>query len=430
MPLAVNQLIGFGAAGGSLVAFWDFTRATLAGVVGPTLVITRTTTRRDYDVLGILVEVASGAAQRGFKPSDGTPLGLALEGARTNLCLQSNVFKTTWSATNTTITDNAGNAADGTAIADDLLHTSSDGQNAQNITVASNTRHAFSVVIQSGSTGTHDFVHITYRDASNANGVELWSDLTNSGVISNAQTLGTGTTLTASGVQALPSGRFRIWIVGQLASGITAGQIIVQNSTTDGGSTAEETNSVIYSDAQLEAVTNNDAFPSSIIPTTTTSITRNGEKVQTTDMSWVNQSVMSAVVSLSQPFLKTNGFMWELSDNTGSNNYVHQWNSADKFVFNSSSAAGDNASIQGGNAIGDDVIMKGATGFQVGDVEHYRNGTLLGTDTTYDPPTASMVTLDIGHRDTDDFPLYGHIRDLRFYTVRLDGTTLDKLSTL
>lgn len=60
--------------------------------------------------------------------------GALIEGARTNIALQSEVFKTTWSATTVTIVDDNTVAPDGTSTADQLQATNTNGTVLQTVT--------------------------------------------------------------------------------------------------------------------------------------------------------------------------------------------------------------------------------------------------------------------------------------------------------
>ena len=66
--------------------------------------------------------------------------------------------------------------------------------------------------------------------------------------------------------------------------------------------------------------------------------------------------------------------------------------------------------------------MKNAGAAQLNDIEIYVDVTSIGTDTTYVPVTASYLTLDLGHDDSSNQQLFGHILDMAWYNTRLDST--------
>jgi hypothetical protein len=84
--------------------------------------------------------------------ADATLKGYLAEGSRVNICLQSEIFKTTWAATNITIADNTLVSPAGTTTADTLTATADNATILQSITSASATR-AFSIYLKR-KTGT------------------------------------------------------------------------------------------------------------------------------------------------------------------------------------------------------------------------------------------------------------------------------------
>jgi hypothetical protein len=82
--------------------------------------------------------------------ANGNLLGLLIEGARTNLCLQSEALGTTWSPSNATISTNAAVAPDGATTADALVENSANSahQLLQTITFANSTAYTFSMFVK------------------------------------------------------------------------------------------------------------------------------------------------------------------------------------------------------------------------------------------------------------------------------------------
>ena len=285
------------------------------GTVGAELTFARTGVARDYNSSGVLTSFATGVPGFGYDPADLHSLGVFIEGARTNICLQSQDFETTWANAGSNTAFSKDNLApDGTTTATDVAHGDTAEDVIQAITVADNTVHCFSMFVHDGDTGTHDWIQVEYRDASdNDNGFEFWFNVV-TGALGTARASGTGG-FTAAGVQDVGGGWYRIWASGQIVSGQTDAEIVIMNVTANEGTTAD-TNSLWWWQAQLEV----GAFPSSPIYTTTIAVARNAETLKTTDMGWVNNAALTYVTTVSLTHSNTgNAFVFELSDNTGNN---------------------------------------------------------------------------------------------------------------
>jgi uncharacterized protein (TIGR02145 family) len=170
------------------------------------------------------VTLANGAAI-----PDATLHGYLAEGARTNSALQSEVFKTSWTASNVTVTDNTAIAPNGLTTTDTLTAGAGNATLLQSVTSASANR-ALSVWLKR-KTGTGNI------DLTVDNGA-TWTTKTITGSWARYDISQTAVTNPVFGVRIVTSGD-EIYIWG----------------------------------AQLEA----GAFPSSYIPTTTASVTRNAD---------------------------------------------------------------------------------------------------------------------------------------------------------
>ena len=182
------------------------------------------TTQNGNTVASNVVTEATGAAI-----SSATLLGYQVEGARTNLVLQSQTAGTTWTATNVTVAADSIAAPDGTTTADTLTASAGNGTWLQGVTVASAAK-TFSIWLKR-KTGTGNI------------------DLT----------LDNGATWTT---KAITSSWAKYEITQTLANP-TVGVRIVTNA-----------DAVYVWGAQLE---DGVSFSSSYIPTTTVSVTRNAD---------------------------------------------------------------------------------------------------------------------------------------------------------
>ncbi len=208
-----------------------------------------------------------------FKPSDGSGQGLLMEGAATNLCLESEAISTSpWSVAAATVTTNALVAPDGASTADDLIMTGG-GAVEQPITVTADAIFTYSAYIKQGTTGEHDWCRMRYVDNGTVNGVEAWFDLTSNGDVGTSQTRGTGATLIGTRTEILDDSWFKVSLIGQLPSAETAARVRFGNAPSDGSGAGATDASVAWWGLSLVQ----GSFPTSYVPTTTAAVTRAAE---------------------------------------------------------------------------------------------------------------------------------------------------------
>lgn len=229
------------------------------------------TTQNGNAVASNVVTEATGAAI-----SSSTALGYLSEEARTNLCLQSQDSETTWTkGTSLTTSSNSTVAPDGTTTADTLTDANASGVCllTQNITVtADTTRYVFSTHIKKTS-GATVFAALNFQIAGGTTVAYGLVINTDAGTIVN-NALGSGAGIT-SGISAVGP-YWRVWVSGANNGSALNTALQVQLSpawNTDGstGSMVSAQGSNVFWGHQLEA----GSFPTSYIPTTTASVTRN-----------------------------------------------------------------------------------------------------------------------------------------------------------
>lgn len=111
----------------------------------PNWTFTRASTGYAQTAAGVLVPFASGELRR-------TDKGVLIEGAGTNLCLQSQTFdNASWGKTNVTVTVDQVAAPDGTLTADKVTSAAAAGRLTQNITLTAAATYAFSIFLLGGT---------------------------------------------------------------------------------------------------------------------------------------------------------------------------------------------------------------------------------------------------------------------------------------
>jgi hypothetical protein len=199
-------------------------------------------------------------------PVTGSPRGLFVEDARTNLCLNSHTFQTGWTLTNcslsTLTTDPMGLTFGRTILEGPVASTAL--LSATFTTVAS-TQYAASVYFKRGNT---DWVRFRCVDGVSANGFQCWANLA-TGAIGTANLIGTGTYVASSAkITALSNGWYRVSMAGTIGVNTTM-RISTVTATGDASATNVDVGTYEIWGAQVELLNE-----SSYIPTYTASATR------------------------------------------------------------------------------------------------------------------------------------------------------------
>lgn len=198
-----------------------------------------------------------------YDPVTLASLGILVEEARTNLCLQSQTFdNASWAKTNATVSVNVLVSPDGTANADKLVESVGTGQHRvdQAITVSNATAYTFSVFAKA--------------DTRLAIALRIIAGTTNASAIFNLQA-GTINITSAgtSSITAVGGGWYLCQVTGTTTSTSATAYINLQDTaggTSLGSYTGDGTSGLYLWQAQLEAGTG----ASSPIPTTTAAVTR------------------------------------------------------------------------------------------------------------------------------------------------------------
>ena len=377
---------------------------------------TRASTAYTVNSAGILTQVASGVARSYYDPTTLEYLGYLVEGARTNLCLQSEDFATTWTNTNSTESVNATTAPDGTATADELIDDATNDRHMieQPIVVVTATSYTMSIFAKAN---TLSWIYL----------------LENSGVSATAYfNLSTGVVGTVSGtgspsatIKAYPNGWYRCTMT-FTSSGISAG-FRIGITTGDAVPTYSGSGQSVYLwGAQFEA----GAFASSYIPTTTVAVTRNADVLTYSTSGWLNASA-GTLYADTTPLL-TNAQIaainwFPVCADDGTTN--------ESMLFAQTSGNGRFVVIDGGALVADvsavafaqGVSSKLAAAWQSNSAILGHNGSLSSEDTSVTLPT--VTTLSVGVRSADSIGfIFGPIRRVAYYNRRRPNAYLQALT--
>lgn len=222
---------------------------------------------------GVLFLVASGIGCL-------TNQGQSIEEARTNLILQSQTFGTTWVATSSSISSDVTTAPDGTTTADKLVEASGGTFHFVSQTVAKAASNlSYSLTLYAKQAG-RTRIQMSANDSTGTNGVFAVFDLAGAQVGVAQATFGVGWTVGTSNVETLANGWVRTTMI--VTSGAELSiqyKVLLDNGSGTGAASAsysgDGTSGTFLWGAQLEQ----SAFPTSYIPTTTTSATRAADAV-------------------------------------------------------------------------------------------------------------------------------------------------------
>ena len=361
----------------------DFT----TGVLDPRVTVTRaldTATR--VNASGFIETVNANLPRFDYDPVTLAAKGLLIEETRANLLLQSEEFgNAPWVPTNQTVTPNSTTSPSNTATADTLNEGTGTGSHniGQNFSSTSGVSYAFSAYFKNG-----DARYLQLFFGGGGHGFNAFANFD-----LQTGTVGTvGSSATASIVNA-GNGWYRCVIVAAATATTVNASVqiaIVRSSTSARAENFTGTNKFIYAwGAQLEA----GAFPTSYIPTTTTSLTRNADVVSMTGTNfsdWWHPTTGGMSMRARQSII-TGVRPWAyISDGTADNIISLRGNVANPELY--IKATTDQAQIDAGTLTSNTSYgLSGAWG--TNDCAAALNGGAAATDTSATIPTVDRMLI-------------------------------------
>ena len=388
---------------------------------GPNLTFTRASDAGSFTSAGVFALVGGNDLPRfAHDPADSNAkLGLLMEGAQTNKCLQSEALGTTWTlpGANTTLSAFATAAPDGNATAEDVLHGDSAETVQQTITVTDNTVVTISAFVHQGTTGAHDFVKMSWIDQSAGdNGFEAWFNIS-TGVVGTAQATGTGSYTAGSVfITDVGGGWFRIGATGQIVTGQTDGRFELINTTADAVDTAEATNSVAWWGLQVEE----DSFPTSYIPTTTASVTRAKDVNTMTGFNGFSSSGGTLRIDANQLYrIGASMNYYDLvldGDESNERNFIIEGSTNDLTLTVKDGGVGQVSASSSSNPITYGTLAKIIHAYALNDFIVYVDGSSVITDTSATVPQANELW--IGSNFLTSAQFNGYFQIIKAWNVR------------
>lgn len=393
--------IGGVVSRGALTDFFTFTGGNQSMYMGPA---------------GLLVQSVTNTPRIEYDAS-GNCLGLLMEAARTNLCLESQTLGTTWSPTTAAVSSNSAAAPDGTSTADTLRDDSTAGsihQLAQSIAFAATTTYSFSAWVKPAG---RSWIELRYS-AGFGTATSAFFNLSGSGSVGTLLNAPTAT------IVAYPNGWYRCSVTATSGGAPSGGQVIFRLATGDNVSVydGDGASGAYIWGCQLEA----GAFASSYIPTTTASVDRIADSCIRTLGAEFSVTAGAAVVTSRSSGGQSTGAqgVWSFDDGTTANR-ITLARGANSNSARINVSAGGVAQAQTDATISNSTMFKHATAWASNDVASSLNGAAVLTDATVTVP--SVTSLFIGGLATG-FQGSCHILKFDYYPTRLPNADLLRLA--
>jgi hypothetical protein len=402
------------------------------GRLDPRITFTRASTATYFNSLGVLTTANNDVARFDYDPSTLAAQGLLIEEQRTNSIRNNTMVGAVAGTPGTAPTNWSRSASPTSGISNEIVGTGTESGITYidlRFTGTASATFGFSVNTDSGT-------------AAAASASQAW---TGSSYLKLAAGSLNGATVQIvineySSVPAFLRNTFSSTIIPTTANLATQRSAL---SVTTGASTASVqqafsvgfTNGATYDFTlriglpQLEL----GAFATSVIPTTTTALTRNADVANMTGTnfsSWYNQSSGSMFVefSLSQPASGGNQFLVRASDNTYNNSVADNINATGFFALATASGGVFDGVATATIAVSANTITKACGAYATNDLAACKDGGAVATDSSATIPTG-LTRFDIGsdHAGLNRVKA-GYIRRIAYYPVRATNAQLQALT--
>lgn len=407
----------------TLALFYEFARnksLVASQGLGPTLDIVRTTEKRVFGSTGLLETVAAGAAGFDHDPVTGASLGLLVEEARTNLCLQSErPTLAPWTTLiSPVINETSAISPDGTLNAISINDNNGAGFEAivQQISIPNDSAtYTFSMYIKKTAAGTAPTmgVNIVLIGGTNPGDLPIPRIFTDTGFVQDLQAGANSRIIDAGDYWRL------VTTVGNNSTGNTIYEIQIFPATAANGFLPNISQAVGINTVwgmQMEV----GAFPTSYIPTTTATVTRNADVVNTTDMSWFNPNVGTIFATIRQvSAVNQDESIIDIGDGSNNNRFLLKRRQVSELRFTSRAGGVSSTTLNQGSVFVLDTPISVAMSYAVDDFELFVAGTRTGTGDQLGALPTGINALGIGSRAGTSSEIFnGHIAELRYYNIR------------
>jgi hypothetical protein len=363
------------------------------------LTVVRNTTATRVNSNGLIETVGLNVPRIDY--SNGSCPSILVEPQRTNFALRSEEFNdASWGKTNVTVTANTTTAPDGTLTADKFIATS-----------------AFVTHQIAQITALNAYTFSVYAKAGEENVFSMWV----ANATKRAQfnlTLGTIeiSTVLSSSIEDVGNGWYRCTVYDTTPS--LAYRIYGRNG---GSYLGNDVDGFFLWGAQLEA----GAYATSYIPTTSASVTRNGDVISKTGI--------SSLIGQSEGTIFFEGNVLNYSQ---ARRFIVLYQDANNYIMLRVTGGNDlQFLIVSGGATSVNIItaniqgnIKIALAYNNNDFVAYLNGTQVGSDTSGSVPTTSDFYLGCDQSGINQ--IAGGIKSAAIWKTRLSNAELENLTTI
>ena len=383
-------------------------KSLVDAVTGASLVtFTRASSGTVTDSAGVIQTATTDVPRFDHNPTTGESLGLLVEEQRTNLIPYSEDFgDASWNNSGTLITGNTGQAPSGANTADTLI---SDTLSLFRTFASSAQTYTASIFVKQINAGS--IILSLQGGLAGLSGGVLFDFSTNT-----ASTSGTGATISS---QTFGGGWYRI-IATLTATGVASPQFRVQAA--GGGS-------CFIWGAQLEA----DAFPTSYIPTTSSTVTRSADVASISGSNfdgWYRQDEGCVFAEWTATGSNLFASVYQFHNNAATTNLleVYRNNSDTAIAARIREASGTQQTIAFASQNWLRVGNKIATSYAVNDYAGSINGGTILSDSSLNLPAPSVLAFGATQEGAANKYLSGTIRRLAYWPTRLPDSTLQTLT--
>jgi hypothetical protein len=343
-----------------------------------------------------------------------------VEGARTNIYIYSEQLdNAAWNKTRITVTANQAVAPDGTTTADLLTATSTLGKNIgkTSFSLLNATTYTGSWYVKAGTTDKC-IVRRTVGNALPDPTIGHYFDLT----------LGTLVGTPAEGtcrIDDVGNGWFRCsWTATTTSAGTDSIGLYILDDNGDLSYTAA--GETLYAwGAQLEI----GASPSSYIPSTTAFTTRAKDSIQSSDVTWFNQTEGSIYHKASVESNDAVSVIFCAALSSNDRMFTAAQSPDGGATWRSFTTVGTRGDIEGTIDYVEGVSSRQVTGYAIDDAVVYMDGSNAGVEASVTlPSSGTFDTFYVGISNTGGGALNGHIAELRYYDERLANSVLEGMS--